>query len=146
MIITELPNEILYQILLFVDPPAAPVLQQACRKFNELVQPLLWRYHCEKQFKYWNPEHQIRKKLAAEVTKVDWKKIYQARYKTDISTTYDFESILSSQVGRAEKTAKIVARGYDVKDTMLRHLRVADDAEDVLARRYDVFMIDYGLY
>ncbi|KAL9615513.1 MAG: hypothetical protein Q9167_000026 [Letrouitia subvulpina] len=136
MIITDLPNEILYQILLFVDPPVAPVLQQACRKFNGLVQPLLWRYHCEKQFKYWNPEHQIQEKLATDITKVDWKKLFQVRYEIDISTTHDFESILSSQVNRVKKAAKIVARGYDVKDTMLRHLNVADDAEDVLARRY----------
>ncbi|KAL9031095.1 MAG: hypothetical protein Q9196_000858 [Gyalolechia fulgens] len=34
-----------------------------------------------------------------------------------------------------DRSEKIIAQGYDAKDTLLRHLNVSDDADDVLARR-----------
>ena len=132
----KLPNEIIFQILLCIPPTSVPALQQVSKQFNDLSQPLLWRYHCSTLFRYWRPEHAIDEKLNGPVAKVDWKKIFAERRQIDRSISREIDSILGSQVGRIEKTSRIVEYGYDAKDTLLRYLSVADDAEDVLARRY----------
>ncbi|KAL8810125.1 MAG: hypothetical protein Q9200_002832 [Gallowayella weberi] len=134
--LTALPPEILFQILLCVPPSTIPILQQVCRKFNQLSQPLLWRQHCRTQFKYWKPEHDIAAKYAQSAAQVDWKHLFQQRHLADGAISRDIEDILSSQTGRIERSERIIAHGYDAKDTLLRHLNVDDDAEDVLARRY----------
>ncbi len=54
----------------------------------------------------------------------------------DRNISHCLDSIIASQVGRIGKAEKIVAFGYDAKDTLLRHMSVPDEAEDVLARRY----------
>lgn len=71
---------------------------------------------------------------------MDWKKVFAERRQIDRSISREIDSILGSQVGRIEKTSRIVEHGYDAKDTLLRHLSVADDADDVLARRYYYIM------
>ncbi|KAL8798516.1 MAG: hypothetical protein Q9182_006605 [Xanthomendoza sp. 2 TL-2023] len=135
--LTALPAEILFQILLCVPPSTIPILQQVCRKFNELSQPLLWRQHCRTQFKYWKPEHDITAKYAQSAAQVDWKQLFQQRHLADGAISREIEDILASQTGRIERSERIIAHGYDAKDTLLRHLNVADEAEDVLARRYE---------
>ena len=132
----QLPNEIIFQILLYLPPTSVPALQQVSKQFNDLSQPLLWRYHCSTLFRYWSPEHAIDEKFNGPVAKVDWKKVFAERRQIDRSISREIDSILGSQVGRIEKTSRIVGYGYDAKDTLLRHLSVADDADDVLARRY----------
>ena len=139
----KLPNEILFQILLCNPPSSVPVLQQVSKRFNDLSQPLLWRYYCSTLFSYWSPEHAIKEKFNGPVAKVDWKKVFAERRQIDRSISREIDSILGSQVGRIEKTSKIVEHGYDAKDTLLRHLTVADDADDVLARRY-YYIMDLG--
>ncbi|KAL8683068.1 MAG: hypothetical protein Q9186_000978 [Xanthomendoza sp. 1 TL-2023] len=134
--LTALPTEILFQILLCVPPSSIPLLQQVCRKFNDLSQPLLWQQHCCTHFKYWKSEHDITAKYAQSAAEVDWKQIFQQRHLADIAISRDLEDILSSQTGRIKRSERIIAHGYDAKDTLLRHLNVPDDAEDVLARRY----------
>ncbi|KAL9034881.1 MAG: hypothetical protein Q9180_005163 [Flavoplaca navasiana] len=136
MILADLPTEILYQILLSVPPASIPTLQQVCRKFNDLSQPLIWRHHCQKHFKYWRPEHDIQAKYAQAPAKVNWKRLFQIRHLGDRKISQRLENILSSQTGRIEQSENILEYGYNAKDTLLRHLNVRDDAEDVLARRY----------
>ena len=137
----QLPNEIIFQILLCIPPTSVPALQQVSKQFNDLSQPLLWRYHCSKTFHYWSPEHAIDEKFNGPVAKVDWKKVFTQRRQIDRSISREIDSILGSQVGRIEKTSRIVEYGYDAKDTLLRHMSVADDADDVLARRYYNIMV-----
>lgn len=74
--------------------------------------------------------------MKANAADVDWKGIYSERHLIDRSANHQIDSILASQVGRIEKSTKIIGLGYDAKDTLVRHLGVGDDAEDVLARRY----------
>ena len=145
MILTldKLPNEIIFQILLCIPPSSVPALQQVSKRFNDVSQPLLWRYHCSALFSYWSPEHAIEEKFNGPVAKVDWKKVFAERRHIDRSICRELDSILGSQVGRIEKTSRIVEHGYDAKDTLLRHLSVADDADDVLARRY-YYIMDLG--
>ena len=134
--LSELPTEIIYHILLYLPPSSVPTLQQVSTQFNELSQPLLWRHHCSTQYKYWSPEHNIKETFNEPVAKIDWKKLFAERHAVNRSTTRELDSILASQVGRIDKTERIIAHGYDAKDTLLRHLDAGNDAEDVLARRY----------
>ena len=134
--LSELPTEVIYQILLHLPPSSVPTLQQVSTQLNELSQPLLWRHHCSTLYHYWSTEHDIVKKFNEPVAKVDWKKLFVERHGINRSTSREIDSILASQVGRIEKTERIVGHGYDAKDTLLRHLNVGGDAEDVLARRY----------
>ena len=136
-VLSDLPIEVLFQIFLCVPPASIPTLQQVCRKFNDLSQPLLWRHHCQTQFKYWDPKHEIKAKYAQSAAKVDWKQLFQTRHLADRAISQELEKILSSQTGRIERSERILVHGYDAKDTLLRHLNVGDDAEDVLARRYE---------
>ncbi|KAL8837373.1 MAG: hypothetical protein Q9170_002544 [Blastenia crenularia] len=122
--------------MLWVPPASIPAFQRVCRKFNELSQPILWRHHCKAQFKYWSAEHEIQAKFLQDAAKVDWKHVFQNRHLSNVAIDHDMESILSGQTGRIDKSERIIAHGFDAKDTLLRHLNVSDDVEDVLARRY----------
>lgn len=133
--LSELPNEIIYQILLCVPPASITKVQQVSRQFNDLSQPILWRHYCRTLFTYWNSDHGIQGKFAGPVAKVDWRTIFLERHNIDRVTDREVDSILSTQRSRIEKTERIVAQGYDVKDSLLRHLNVSDKADDVLARR-----------
>lgn len=137
LLLSDLPPEVLFQILLWVPPVSIPAFQQVCRKFNDQSQPILWRHHCRTRFKYWNPEHDILAKFAQDAAEVDWKNIYRKRHLADAAISHDLEKILSTQIGRMDRSEKIIAHGYDAKDNLLRHLNVSDDADDVLARRYE---------
>lgn len=134
--LSELPIEILHQIISYVPPSSVPSVHIVSRKFNNLSQPLLWRYHCRTQFKYWSHEHDIKQKLSGSVIETDWKRLFSERYSIDRSITCDIDGILASQRNRIEKAERIMGRGYDAKDALLQHLNVDDDAEDFLARRY----------
>lgn len=135
MRLDDLPTEILFQILLWVPPSSVPAFQQACRKFNSLSQPLLWRHHCRTQFRYWSSDHAISVKVAQDVASVDWKYMFQSRHLADIAISHALEDILSCQTRRLDGSERIIAHGYDAKDTLLRHLNCSNDTEDVLARR-----------
>lgn len=134
--LTSLPNEVIQQILLDLDPLSLPAFQLVCHRFYQLVNPLIWRHLCETQFHYWKPSHRIKSRLAGDVARTDWKGLFVQRHLADRSTTEALNGIISSQMDRLEKFQQIVDNGYDAKDCLLRHYKIADDAEDVLARRY----------
>ena len=133
--IHDLPNEVIQHILLHASPLSIPAFQQTCQRFNHLADALIWRQHCRSQFRYWSPEHLIKRRLAGPVDSAEWKTVFARRHVLNRHTTRTLDSILSSQMGRIDKFQQIVEHGYDVKDCLLGHLRVDDDAEDVLARR-----------
>jgi F-box protein 21 len=66
---------------------------------------------------------------------VDWKTLYIHRQSVDAQTTAMLDSILEGQVNRIQKFNFIAEFGYDAKDTLLKHCRTSESAEDVLARR-----------
>ena len=141
--LSELPIEILHQIISYIPPSSVPTVQRVSRKFNNLPQPLLWHDHCRIQFKYWSPEHDIQQKLSEAVLETDWKKLFSKRYSIDRSIACDVDGILASQRNRIVKAERIMGHGYDAKDALLQHLNVGDDAEDVLARRYWMTKAEY---
>ena len=142
--LNELPIEVLHQIISYIPPSSVPTVQRVSRKFNNLPQPLLWRDHCRTHFKYWSPERDLQQKLAGCVTGTDWKTLFSDRYSIDRSIARDVDGILASQRHRIEKAERILGYGYDAKDTLLRHLNVSDDAEDVLARRYRLMNLGFA--
>lgn len=133
---TDLPNEIIFQILLHVPPCFASALQRVSRRFNELAHPLFWRHHCRTQFRYWNQGDDIQVKLFSHEATTDWKMVFKRRHMVDKTTSHELDSILAGQRGRIKKSEIIAKSGYYAKDTLLRNLSVGEDAEDVLARRY----------
>lgn len=134
--LATLPDELIQHILRHLPPLSIPALQQASRQFNDLTnEPLLWRYYCTQNFRYWSQEHDIQRKLKGYALDVDWKHLYEYRYIIDRTTRRTLDSILASQTGRIEKYQRIVDLGYDTKDTLMQQYHVGDDADDVLARR-----------
>lgn len=135
--IADLPDEIL-QLILHQVPSEDTLLhiQRLSRRFARICnEPLLWRYHCVRTFRYWDPKHRIQQKLLASVGNVDWKKLYLYRRHVESQTNAALDGILAGQIRRIEKYDRISSFGYDAKDALLRHCRTGDDAEDVLARR-----------
>ncbi|KAH0543989.1 hypothetical protein FGG08_001756 [Glutinoglossum americanum] len=133
----DLPDEVIQAILCYVPPVDLPAVQKVSKRLNRLSnEPLLWRYHCKTQFKYWDPSHNIQQKFKQRVASVDWKKLYIHRVVVDRTVTRLIDSILEIQTGRIGKTQQIVDLGYDAKDTLLRHCHAGDEMEDALARRY----------
>ena len=89
-----------------------------------------------KQFRYWNHKRRFLARLALPVDATDWKQIFVERHEIDAEVRQWIDSILASQSGRIEKTRRIIEKGYDAKDALLRSLHVEDTADDVLARRW----------
>ncbi|KAL4801880.1 Hemimethylated DNA-binding protein YccV like-domain-containing protein [Aspergillus unguis] len=133
----ELPEEILYNILLYCNVPDSIAVGSSARRFRGVTnEPLLWRHYCLTHFKYWAQEHDMPTKLSSAISTVDWKALYITRHLVDRSTNRILDSILTSQIGRIEKFQSIVNFGYDAKDTLLRNISIDSCADDYLARRY----------
>lgn len=138
--LSEFPEEILYNILLFCSASDTVVVGSAARRFWGVTnEPLLWRQYCRTQFKYWAQRHGMPAKLSSPVSSVDWKALYISRHLVDRTTGQLLDSILTSQTGRIEKFQSITRFGYDAKDTLLRNIFVDSCTEDYLARRFVVF-------
>ena len=67
---------------------------------------------------------------------IQWKRVFAERYRINQDVSHTLDSILSTQVGRIEKTGSIVQHGYDAKDVLLENLHVGKDAPDVLSRKW----------
>ncbi|KAG5287103.1 F-box domain-containing protein [Histoplasma ohiense] len=133
----SLPDEVLHSILCYSPARTALALERTSRRFKSATNvPLLWRLHCQNDFKFWDQRHELARRLAEPVGSVDWKALYALRRRIDISTTQILDSIVKNQTGRIEKTHHIVEFGYDAKDTLLRHAKAGEEWEDHLARRY----------
>lgn len=136
--LAELPNEVLRNIIFHLEPTdTLNSVQLVSKQFYTLSQePLLWRYHCKTQFKYWDEKHDVRRRFNAEAEETDWRALYLDRKNTDQRTTSLLDSILSQQTKRITQTNMIAEFGYDAKDTLLRHRNGDPNAPDVLARRF----------
>ena len=135
MSLNFVPDELIHQILLHLPPASVAAVQRTSKRFNKLAGPSIWRYLCLTQYVYWAEEHEIREKFSDAIDRNEWKEIFVERHRIDHVVSNEIDSILASQVSRAEKLQRIVEVGYDAKDILLRHLHVDDEAEDVLARR-----------
>ncbi|KAL4778081.1 Hemimethylated DNA-binding protein YccV like-domain-containing protein [Aspergillus varians] len=135
--VNDIPEEILYNILLFCNASDSVAVGCTARRFRRVAnEPLLWRHYCQTHFKFWAQGHNMPAKLSGAVSTVDWKALYISRHRVDRATCQLLDSILTSQTGRIEKFRSVVNFGYDAKDTLLRNISIDLCAEDYLARRY----------
>ncbi len=137
---TDLPTEVIQEIVHNIPTSSIPAFQQVCRRFYQVFDPLIWRQLCKLRFRYWRSDHNIKKRFIGNIDETDWKELFVQRQLVDSVTTRTLDSILSSQTGRIEKFQRILEHGYDAKDCLLRHLEVSEEAEDVLARRYSAHL------
>ncbi|KAI1932295.1 hypothetical protein LOZ66_006915 [Ophidiomyces ophidiicola] len=134
--LSDLPDEIIQCILIWVIPVSTAAFGQTSRRFRFISNtPSLWRLYCVQHFKHWDQRHRIWEKFRFPASMVDWKELYSTRHLTDLTVTDILESILACQTGRIEKFNRIIHFGYDAKDALLRHSAAAVNSEDYLARR-----------
>jgi F-box protein 21 len=134
--LTDLPDEILREICLFLDWNDALSLQATCRRFGSVANDhLLWKYYCGSSFKYWAASHQLPVKLA-DPSFAQWKQLFETRHRSEIKTESTLQAIISSQKGRTPKIESIVELGYDAKEVLLQSCATNPQSHDHLARRY----------
>lgn len=63
--------------------------------------------------------------------------MHRKRVESETATVLD--SIIEGQVNRIQKFKVIADFGYDAKDTLLKHCRTCETAEDALARRQALY-------
>jgi F-box protein 21 len=133
----NLPDEIIQHVFSYLPIKPVVCLLQTSKHLRRIAgEQALWRHYCLRDFQHWDEKHHIREKSAIRLSSKDWQRIYTQRVNTDRRTTALLDHIVAKQLYRIGKFQVIPLQGYDAKDTILRHLRVGDDAEDVLARRY----------
>lgn len=134
----SLPDELFEAIVFYLPPDATLAFGTTCKRSNKIAyEHLVWRRHCLQGWQYWEPRHELQEKLHQPPAQVKWRHLYNERRKIDRKALETFDDMLKTQQLRVQKIEDIVKVGYDVKDLML-DLRdnTADEAEDVLARRY----------
>lgn len=134
---SDLPDEVVQHILLFLSPARiVENVQLVSKRFNRLSgDPLLWKHHCQVDFKYWDSKHQIRRKFRGDAHVENWRSIYAYRMRIHARATRLLDSIIADQVNRISKYKQIADIGYDVKDTLLLHCHSPSTQDDHLARR-----------
>ena len=134
---TDLPDELVQAVLAALPLADLVAMDSTCKRVNELTRSLLeYRRHCFEHFKYWRPEHRFHQRLVDTQASTNWRKLLIQRKTADQRMHQEFESILTSQVGRASKANMIVSFGYDAKDFLLQQLDAPHDAADYLARTW----------
>ena len=133
----QLPYEVIQLILLFLPISSIhSVLLTSKFLYRAANESTLWRACCKADFRYWDEKHDMRDRWIAPVRATDWKALYRQRAETDRDVTGLLDQMLVRQTHHISLFEDIARRGYDAKDTLLRHINVSDDALDVLARRY----------
>jgi len=133
----SIPNEIVSHLLYFLSPEDNLLcFQLLCKHLNRLANSrLLWRQHCERAFKYWNPDHEFQRKLQLPVGDVDWKRLFLVRKERNTRIAQLFDGILARRAHRLHRFEQLCLLGYDAKDFLLEQCATEDDAQDALARR-----------
>jgi F-box protein 21 len=134
----DVPDEIVRHVLLYLSPEdTLESFQLVSRRYHHLAnEALLWRFHCQSSFRWWNPEHKLQEKLAALASSVDWRGLWITRKKTNTKAARLLDGVISTKLGQLRRLKGICELGYDVKDYLLEQCHVDESTEDVLARRY----------
>ncbi|KAL2179468.1 uncharacterized protein P884DRAFT_194834 [Thermothelomyces heterothallicus CBS 202.75] len=134
----DIPDEIIRHILLYLPPEhTLESFQLIARRYHHLAnEPLLWRWHCQSSFRFWDPKHKFQEKLAALASSVDWKGLWITRKRANNRAARLLDGVISTKVGQLKRLQGICELGYDVKDYLLEQCHVDETAEDFLARRY----------
>jgi F-box protein 21 len=142
----DLPAEIVQSILFYLPPENLCDVRATSKQLQAIADtPLLWRYHCRIQYRFWDPVHSIARKLASPVSSTEWKELFITRRRIDATVHEQFDAVVRSPQNRIYAIEDVtlqkygsttVANSYDVKDALLSQYNVGEDQEDHLARKY----------
>ena len=134
----RLPDELLEAIVFHLPPAATLAFGATCKRGNKIAyEHLVWRAHCLREWRYWEPRHGVKDKLQQPPAQTLWRQLYNERRKIDNKAMETFDEMLKTQQHRIQRIEDISKQGYDVKDLLLGiRDHTDDDAEDVLAQRY----------
>jgi F-box protein 21 len=137
----DVPDEIIRHILLYLPPEhTIESFQLVSRRYHHLSnESLLWRWHCRSSFRFWHPEHKLSEKLTTLASSVDWRRLWITRKHRNDKAARLLDGVIATKLGQLKRMQGICEMGYDVKDYLLEQCHVDDDAEDVLARRYESY-------
>lgn len=132
-----LPDELINGVLVFLPWRELVACQLTCRSLWRISkESLIWRRHFINEYRFWQGEGYLQSLLQAPPASINWKQEFTRRKKQDHAIDQDLEKILDSQANRVSTIHDAVEFRYEAKDALLRHLDVADDAEDVMSRKY----------
>jgi F-box protein 21 len=142
----DLPAEIVQSILFYLPPENLCDVRATSKELQAIADsPLLWRYHCRTQYRFWDPVHNIARKLASPVSSTRWNELFITRRRIDVTVHKQLNAVVRSSQNRIYTIEDValqnygnttVANSYDVKDALLSQYNVGEDQEDHLARRY----------
>lgn len=133
--LTELPDEILANIVQCLDVSTIVALNRTAKRFVDLAnEPLIWREFCRSEFRYWDDRKKFRALLADPLSS-EWRDLFASRVKTSKFTTTILKEIVVDTVGRSDKIQAIVEQGYKVKDTLLRLFYESPSSPNHLAQK-----------
>ncbi|PTD04890.1 hypothetical protein FCULG_00001823 [Fusarium culmorum] len=137
MSLLQIPDEIIQHLLYYIPPEDnLSSFQFLSHRLRHLAnESLLWRYHCQSSFTFWNPEHNFYRRLKGRASSTPWKKIFLIRKSRNAQVERLLVEILETKVGRLKRFEKVCKFGYDAKDFLLEQCNADETAEDVLARR-----------
>jgi F-box protein 21 len=137
MSLLQIPDEIIQHLLYYISPEDNLCsFQFLSHRLRHLAnEPLLWRYHCQNSFTFWNPEHNFYRRIRGRASSTPWKEIFLVRKSRNAQVERLLVEILETKVGRLKRFEKVCKLGYDAKDFLLEQCNADDSAEDVLARR-----------
>ncbi|KAK7529951.1 Hemimethylated DNA-binding protein YccV like-domain-containing protein [Phyllosticta citribraziliensis] len=132
-----LPDEILTNILFYLDPDSLNAVQPASRRLQSVAgQEILWRHNCRIHFRHWNPKHNYTALLQRPVAQVPWRQLFVQRKRIEVKARRLVDELVATHKQRGAHIEWLAEQGYDVKDELLRQKSVDEEQEDVLARRY----------
>ncbi|KAF5003396.1 hypothetical protein FDECE_10053 [Fusarium decemcellulare] len=137
MFFSQVPDEIIQHLLYYIPPEdnlsSFQLLSHRLRRLAN--EPLLWRYHCQSNFRFWHPEHNFQRRLKGRASQTPWKDLFIVRKCRNAQLDRLLDEILATRVGRVRRFEKVCNFGYDAKDFLLEQCNTANSADDVLARR-----------
>ncbi|KAJ3468438.1 hypothetical protein MRS44_002503 [Fusarium solani] len=138
MSFSQVPDEIIQHLLYYISPEdTLASFQLISHRLRRLAnEPLLWRYHCQSNFKFWHPEHRFHQRLRDRAPATPWKKLFIIRKCRNAQINRLLDEILATKVGRLRRFEKVCRLGYDAKDFLLEQCDADDSIDDHLARRY----------
>ena len=135
--LVNLPDEILSAICLKLPPLTLVALEETSKRFSDVTNDAyIWRCYCLITWDYWEEHHEFQKKLILPVKAVNWKQLFVQRTVTATFVSKTLDSILASQKDRITKVERILEKGYDAKDILIRNTQASEYESDVLARRF----------
>lgn len=135
--LTDLPDETIQTVFLHLSLQDLVACQSSCKSLALLSRNvLLWKQQCQTEYRFWHPRHNFGSLLRKPAVDVDWEQLLRTRKNSDLLVRKTLEGVLATSHRRLENIRTVVDLGDDAREALLKELTLAEDAEDVLARKY----------